>query len=79
MTSRVFKHTNFISFEFTPEDGEIIEGARAIYTDVLGRLHISLGYQRSKAKQKRILKGNQKLMAQVMDTLVMKPKRTRRE
>lgn len=57
---------------FTPDQGEILSGVKSAYTDGLGRLHLTIGYEINKTKAKLIQKQNAKLRAELIDSISIK-------
>jgi hypothetical protein len=73
MKHRIFFGKDFASFEFVPQDDEILGGFRSAYVDVTGRLHICFDYEKNLSKKGRAMKKNQKDVQRLIAALAVKP------
>ncbi len=64
--------SDYVSFTFTPEKGEIISGVQSVYVDGHQRLHICVGYEKSKSKFAKIVKAREKLNKAILGALTAK-------
>lgn len=66
----------YISFMFVPDQGEILDGVKSVYTDGLGRLHVSIGFEKNAKKAKAIQKQSRELRDAVIGALTVKRPRS---
>lgn len=74
MKREQYIHKDCLSFVFTPERGEILDGVKSAYVDVSGRLHLSIGYSKDKKEFSKIRKRNDALLKKALRVLTVNPK-----